>query len=82
MWFNVRVKIFFRNFDEKKVIWKFSYNNIIEGVKTMAIKLEDDEEILYLNLKRCTSGALIVSKKADTVCQNKLKLLWGINISK
>jgi len=41
----------------------------------MAIKHEDDEEILYLNLKRCTSGALIVSKMADTVCQNKLKLL-------
>ena len=41
----------------------------------MVIKLDDDEKFLYLNFKRCTDGAPIVSKMADTVCQNKLKLL-------
>lgn len=34
----------------------------------MIIKHEDDEKFLYLNFKRCTGGAPIVSKMADTVC--------------
>ena len=32
----------------------------------MVIKHEDDEEFLYLNRKRCTNDAPIVSKMAES----------------
>ena len=72
----------FRIFDEKKVIWKFSYNNIIEGVKrydVLNVRRMMDFNILIE--KKCDTVALIVSKMAES-WSSSTKLISANNINK